>query len=140
MERTCDVEALKNSIVGEAGTRVFSWSSIIPIAGPSLEQFSWASCPIGDPNCKKSLKKSLEEEIQENRGQLQELTGQWQKKITEVVSRQSSQMKQLLQDLPAIIQSKLDYALEPITENLILLGVQIAFISIILFCVVSSYS
>ena len=68
------------------------------------------------------------------------MTDQWQSRITDVVEKMSEDLKKLAEDLPAIIQAKMDWGLEPLKENLVILGVNLFFVAVVLFFVVTHYN
>jgi len=81
----------------------------------------------------------MKNDIEDARAKLQAMTDQWQSRITDVVGNMAEDIKKLVEELPAIIQAKMDWGLEPVKENIIILGVNLFFVAVILYFVVTHY-
>lgn len=82
----------------------------------------------------------MQDDINDTRQKLVEVTGQWQESVTMFLNKLGQAQSALVATLPGMIKSKLDYALEPIQEKTIMLSVSIFFLTIIVIAMVYSYS
>lgn len=137
----CDENAVKKSLQSDAWGKAFSLSTWVPLVGPSLGASSFGSCPVWQLPCSaKSVSASMQDDINDTRQKLVEVTGQWQESVTMFLNKLGQAQSALVATLPGMIKSKLDYALEPIQEKTIMLSVSIFFLTIIVIAMVYSYS
>ena len=143
MERKmCDDQGkLAAEIRGDAWGSILSFGTLMPFFGPPFQSTTWGGCPVQKwSKCQPSAESRMTQDIEDARAKLQAMTDQWQSRITDVVEKMSEDLKKLVEDLPAIIQAKMDWGLEPLKENLVILGVNLFFVAVVLFFVVTHYN
>jgi len=137
----CDDQGkLAAEIRADAWGNLLSFGTLMPFFGPSFQSTTWGGCPVGKwSNCQPSAETRMKNDIEDARAKLQAMTDQWQSRITDVVGNMAEDIKKLVEELPAIIQAKMDWGLEPVKENIIILGVNLFFVAVILYFVVTHY-
>jgi hypothetical protein len=138
MSSCVDIDKLTASTQKQAVAKIFSPSTFIPFLGDMLANIDALKCGMTYA-CGDDSLDGVNNAIKENQGKLKDLTQNWQNKLTDVVREQSYDMKDLLDTLPLYINERIDVKIEPLSEKLTILTVQVLVLGFVLFFVITHY-
>lgn len=136
----CDPSSLVAGIRADAWGKCFSLSSLIPLIGPSLSGARWANCSIFNPTlCGARTTDSVQDDISKVLAETEQLKDNWRAQVTSLLTQSIEAVENSFATLDAKIAISVQQATEPLRQDMTLLWVNLAFLSLLVGLIVFNY-